>query len=107
MRRNADAASSRKASGPTSKSSARVASVSAMTILKWVLIAVALVYFGGLAALFLLQRSFLFPIPPVARTTPAAAGFPQAEEHVLDTSDGEKVVLWHVSAKPGHPIVLY
>jgi uncharacterized protein len=78
-----------------------------MTVLKWLLIVVAIGYVGGLAAVFLLQRSFLFPIPQVARTTPAAAGFPQAEEHLLTTDDGEKVIVWHVPAKPGHPVVLY
>jgi uncharacterized protein len=78
-----------------------------MTVLKWLLIVVSVGYLGGLAALFLLQRSLLFPIPQVARTTPAAAGFPQAEEHVLTTADGEKVILWHVPARPGHQVVLY
>lgn len=78
-----------------------------MTILKW-LVALALIgYLGGLAALFLLQRSFLFPIPQAERTAPAAAGFPQAEEHLLTTADGEKVIVWHVAAQPGHPVVLY
>lgn len=78
-----------------------------MTILKWILTGAAVLYLGGLAALFLLQRSFLFPIPQVGRTTPAAAGFPQAEEHVLDTADGEKVIAWHVPARPGRPVILY
>jgi fermentation-respiration switch protein FrsA (DUF1100 family) len=78
-----------------------------MTILKWIVVLAGLVYLGGLAALFLLQRSFLFPIPPVGRTAPGAAGFPEAEEHVLTTSDGERVILWHVPARPGHPVVLY
>ncbi|WP_291866769.1 alpha/beta hydrolase [Bradyrhizobium sp.] len=78
-----------------------------MTVLKWLLIVVSVGYLGGLAALFLLQRWFLFPIPQVVRTTPAAAGFPWAEEHVLTTADGEKVIVWHVPAKPGHPVVLY
>jgi fermentation-respiration switch protein FrsA (DUF1100 family) len=78
-----------------------------MTVLKWLVALVSIGYLGGLAALFLLQRSFLFPIPQTARTTPAAAGFPQAEEHVLTTADGEKVIVWHVPAKPGHPVVLY
>ena len=49
----------------------------------------------------------LFPIPPTERTAPDAAGFPEAEEHVLTTADGEKVIVWHVPAKPGHPVVLY
>jgi fermentation-respiration switch protein FrsA (DUF1100 family) len=78
-----------------------------MTVLKWLLIVVSVGYVGALAALFLLQRSFLFPIPQVARTAPAAAGFPQAEEHLLTTADGEKIIVWHVPAKPGHAVVLY
>jgi fermentation-respiration switch protein FrsA (DUF1100 family) len=78
-----------------------------MTILKW-FVALALAgYLCGVVALFLLQRSFIFPIPPVGRTSPAAAGFPEAEEHVLTTSDGEKVIVWHVPAKPGRPVVLF
>src|SRR5712672_3463138 len=78
-----------------------------MTVLKWLLIVVSVGYVGGLAALFLLQRSVLFPIPQVFRVAPAAAGFAQAEEHVLTTADGEKVIVWHVPAKPGHPVILY
>jgi fermentation-respiration switch protein FrsA (DUF1100 family) len=78
-----------------------------MTALKWLLIVVSVAYACGLAVLFLVQRSFLFPIPTAARTTPQAAGFPEAEEHVLATADGEKVIVWHVPAKPGHPVILY
>jgi hypothetical protein len=44
-----------------------------MTLLKWLVGLVSLGYLGGLTALFLLQRSFLFPIPQTARTAPAAA----------------------------------
>ena len=57
--------------------------------------------------LFFAQRSFLFPVPTTARTAPQAAGFPEAEEHVLTTADGEKVIVWHVPARPGRPVVLY
>ena len=78
-----------------------------MTVLKWVLIVAALGYLGGLAVLFFRQRAMLFPIPTSERTAPAAAGFPEAEEHVLTTADGEKVIVWHVPAKPGHPVLLY
>src|SRR6204780_1705838 len=78
-----------------------------MTILKW-LLALALVgYLVGLAVLFFVQRSFLFPIPQKLRTTPEAAGFPEAEEHFLSTADNEKVIVWHVPAKPGHAVILY
>ena len=78
-----------------------------MTGLKWLLIVVSVGYLGGLAAMFLLQRSILFPIPQAVRTTPAAAGFPAVEEHLLTTDDGEKVIVWHQAARPGHPVILY
>jgi hypothetical protein len=78
-----------------------------MTILKW-LIAFALVgYLAGLAVLFFVQRALVFPVPQKLRTTPEAAGFPEAEEHFLTTADGEKVIVWHVPAKPGHAVILY
>jgi hypothetical protein len=34
-------------------------------------------------------------------------GFPQAEEVVLDTDDGEKIVAWHLPPKGDKPVVLY
>ncbi|MBR0874341.1 alpha/beta hydrolase [Bradyrhizobium tropiciagri] len=79
----------------------------ALAILKWLLIAAIVVYLGGLAWLFVKQREMLFPAPPVGRTAPAAAGFPEAEEHVLTTADGERVIVWHVPPKPGRPVVLF
>src|SRR4030088_902434 len=78
-----------------------------MTILKWIVALASIGYLGGLAALFFLQRSFVFPIPQTVRTSPEAAGFPEAEEHILATADGENVIIWHVPAKPGHAVVLY
>jgi fermentation-respiration switch protein FrsA (DUF1100 family) len=78
-----------------------------MTVLKWLVALVSIGYLGGLVALYCIQRSFLFPIPQTVRTAPEAAGFPEAQEHVLTTADDEKVIVWHVPAKPGHPVVLY
>ncbi|WP_342734862.1 alpha/beta hydrolase [Bradyrhizobium sp. B117] len=78
-----------------------------MTFLKWAAIILAAGYCAGLVLLFVKQRAMLFPIPTTERTAPAAAGFPQAEEHVLTTSDGEKVILWHVPPKPGRAVVLF
>jgi uncharacterized protein len=78
-----------------------------MTIVKWTAIVLVTVYCVGLLVLYARQREMLFPIPPVGRTAPAAAGLPEAEEHVLTTSDGEKVIAWHVPAKPGRPVILY
>ncbi|HEX7921734.1 MAG TPA: alpha/beta hydrolase [Bradyrhizobium sp.] len=79
----------------------------ALAILKWLVIAAVVIYLGGLVALYVKQRELLFPIPPVGRTAPVAAGLPEAEEHVLTTDDGEKVIVWHVPAKPGRPVVLF
>jgi uncharacterized protein len=78
-----------------------------MTVLTWLVVFAAGGYLGGLAVLFLAQRSLVFPVPQRARTAPEAAGFPEAEEHVLATADGEKVIVWHVPAKPGHAVVIY
>jgi fermentation-respiration switch protein FrsA (DUF1100 family) len=78
-----------------------------MTVLKWIVGLAALGYLGALAALYLVQRSLVFPVPTTAPTTPAEAGFPIAEQHVLATSDGEQVIVWRVPAKPGRRVVLY
>src|SRR6202140_1933404 len=78
-----------------------------MPTLRWLLIVVSVVYVGGLVVVFFKQRSMLFPIPPAGRTAPDAAGLPEAKEQVLTTVDGEKVIVWHVPAKPGHPVVLF
>jgi hypothetical protein len=51
--------------------------------------------------------SMLFPIPPGGRAAPATVGLPEAEEHVLTTADGEKVIIWHVPPKLGRPVVLF
>src|SRR6266581_3880062 len=78
-----------------------------MIVLKWLLIVVSVGYVCGLLALFFAQRAVLFPAPTSVRAAPQAAGFPEAEEHILATADGEKVIVWHVPARPGRPVVLY
>lgn len=78
-----------------------------MTVIRWIAIILAAGYLAGLVLLYLRQREMLFPIPTIERTAPAAAGFPEAEEHVLAASDGEKVIVWHVPARPGRHVILY
>ncbi len=48
----------------------------ALAILKWLLVAAAVVYLGGLAVLYLKQRELLFPAPPVGRTARPPPVFP-------------------------------
>jgi fermentation-respiration switch protein FrsA (DUF1100 family) len=78
-----------------------------MTVLKWLVVLAAGGYLGGLAVLFFAQRALIFPAPQTTRTAPQAAGYPEAEEHALATADGEKVIVWHVPANPGHAVVIY
>ena len=75
-------------------------------MLKWLLITL-LVGYGAIVALaYFAQRSLRY-FPDRARTTPAGAGLPQAEEVELATSDGERVIVWHVPPRGERPVVLY
>jgi len=74
--------------------------------LKWPLVIAAAAYGALLAALCLCERALLYH-PNPTRIAPAAAGLPQAEEVLLETDDGEKLVAWHVIPQHDKPIVLY
>src|SRR4029453_14915995 len=78
-----------------------------MTDLKWLVVVAAVGYLGGLVAVFLMQRTFLFPIPQTVRTAPEAAGLPEAEEQILTTADGERAIVWHIQAKRGNQAVFF
>lgn len=78
-----------------------------MTALKWIAVLLAGGYLCGVLVLFLAQRSFIYPVPQTIRIAPASVGFDLAEEHLLTTADGERVIGWHVAPKPGRSIVLY
>ena len=74
-------------------------------MLKW-LIAVVALYGGFVALLYVAQRSLQY-FPERRRTAPRAVGLPEAEEAVLDTADGEHVIVWHVPPREGRPVFLY
>ncbi|HWP26737.1 MAG TPA: alpha/beta hydrolase [Xanthobacteraceae bacterium] len=76
-----------------------------MSLLKTTL--AALIAFGGLTALMYFAQRKLMYFPETLRTTPAAAGLPEAEEVLLDTADGERVIVWHLPPRGGRPVVLY
>ena len=63
-------------------------------MLKWLIAAVVL-YGGFVALLYVAQRSLQY-FPERRRTAPRAVGLPEAEEAVLNTADGEHVIVWHV-----------
>jgi len=77
-----------------------------MATFKWILIAAVVGYGGLLAAMYLFQRALLY-FPDATRTTPAQAGLPQAEEIVLTSADGERLIGWHVAPRGLRPVVIY
>jgi uncharacterized protein len=77
-----------------------------MSALAWVAALVLVGYVAGIILLYVFQRSLLY-LPQRRPISPAAAGFPEAEAIVLQTSDGERVIAWHVPPRSGHPLVIY
>jgi uncharacterized protein len=77
-----------------------------MDTVKWFMIYALLGYGALVGLLYLTQRAIQY-FPERVRTAPAAAGLPQAEEVVLDTADGERVIAWHVPPRGSKPVVLY
>ena len=77
-----------------------------MNSLKWFVI-VALAGYGGLIAVMYFTQRALMYFPETARTPPAAAGLAQAEEIVLTTADGERIIAWHVPPRGDKPVMLY
>ena len=76
------------------------------TVLKWLGIAL-LGYAGAVALLYVIQRDLLYFPRRTAHTSPVAAGLPAAEEVVLATPDGERVITWHVPPQPGRSVILF
>jgi fermentation-respiration switch protein FrsA (DUF1100 family) len=77
-----------------------------MTILKWVVVLAVVGYFVLVALLYLAQRRLLFH-PRSTHPSPAAVGLPQAEEAVIDTADGERVIIWQMPPRDKKPVVIY
>src|ERR1700720_2815555 len=79
---------------------------SAMALLKWTLIVLLVGYVGAVAVLYVVQRALMY-FPDTERTPPAAAGLPAAQEILLDSADGERLIAWHVPPRGDRPVVLY
>jgi fermentation-respiration switch protein FrsA (DUF1100 family) len=77
-----------------------------MTTLRWLLVAGLTFYLGLLALMYFTQRALMY-FPETLRTAPAAAGFAQAEEVLLDSADGARVIAWHVAPRGERPVLLY
>jgi fermentation-respiration switch protein FrsA (DUF1100 family) len=77
-----------------------------MIVLKSIVLA-TIVGYGGLTALMYFAQRALMYFPERVRTPPALAGLPAAEEIVLTTADGERVLAWHIPPRAAAPVVLY
>lgn len=77
-----------------------------LAVLKWLLIAGVFGYGGLLALMYAFQRSLLY-FPDLKRTPPALAGLPQADEILLQSSDGKTLIAWTVSPRGDKPVVVY
>ena len=77
-----------------------------MAIVKWMLVSGVSGYVLLVGLLYIGQRAMLYH-PVATRISPAAAGLPEAEEVLLATADGEKVIAWHVPPRGDQPVVIY
>jgi hypothetical protein len=77
-----------------------------MAILKGLLIFGACGYVVLVGVLVVAQRTMLYH-PIATHLQPAEASLAEAQEVVLDTSDGEKVIAWHVAPRGNMPVVIY
>ncbi len=78
-----------------------------MKTAQWIAALAVTGYVAAVVVLYVFQRALLYPAPQTTRADPAGAGFPEAQENILETSDGEKVIVWHVPPKDGKPVVLF
>ena len=77
-----------------------------MGVLKWLLVLAAVAYGAVLALMYVFQRALMY-FPDPTRTPPATAGLPEAEELMLPSGDGERLVVWHVPPRGPKPVILY
>ncbi len=77
-----------------------------MGALAWIGIVALGGYAAFVTALYVFQRRLLY-LPQPAPASPAAAGLPEAEEVMLESSDGERLIAWHVPPRAGQPVVIY
>lgn len=77
-----------------------------MRSLKSILLTALACYAGIVGLMYLAQRALMY-FPERVRTAPADAGFPRAQEHVLTSADGTRLIVWQVPPKKDRPVFLY
>ena len=76
------------------------------TASKWTAVAAVVAYVAICAALYATQRSLVFP-KLADHISAAAAGFAEAQEITLTTSDGERLLAWYVPPQDGKHLYIY
>lgn len=77
-----------------------------MTALKWLLVLAVAGYGGLLTLMYVFQRALMY-FPDATRVAPAQAGLPQAQEVMLTSRDGERLIAWYVLPREAKPVVIY
>lgn len=77
-----------------------------MRSLKSILLTAFACYAGIVGLMYLAQRALMY-FPERVRTAPADAGFPPAQEAVLTSADGTRLIVWQVPPKKDRPVFLY
>ena len=67
----------------------------------------AVVFYVAVVGLMYVAQRGLMYFPDRQRVAPSSVGLPQASEETLTTSDGERIVVWHVPPRDGAPVILY
>jgi hypothetical protein len=77
-----------------------------MILLKTVFLILGLAYAAAVAGLYAFQRDLQY-FPTRQDPPPESLGLQGVERIVLDTPDGERLVLWWSPPPPGRPVVLF
>jgi uncharacterized protein len=65
---------------------------------KWIIVSTAALYLALVAALFVMQRSFIY-LPWGVPGAPAASGLPEMQEIRVRTADGLDILGWHAAPR--------
>jgi fermentation-respiration switch protein FrsA (DUF1100 family) len=77
-----------------------------MSMFLKIVLTAAIAYACLVLAAWLGQRRLMY-FPDPSRISPTAAGLTGVDEHLLDVSDGAKLVTWQAGPRPGQPTLLY
>ncbi len=77
-----------------------------MTIIKFVLVTLAITYAVLVVLMYMLQRQLQYH-PTHSDPSPQSLGLANTERIVLPTPDGEKIVVWYTKAPASRPTILF